>query len=100
MNDTKPLQLDIILKINDTKKSNSNNPLQFYIRKPFKINHIKKIHPGTLIPLGVLTVAQKICCFRDLQTDVQRQSRFLEKPSYSSKKRIMSNVRDQARMSK
>ena len=30
------------LKINDTKQSHSDNPLQLYIRNPLKMNHIKK----------------------------------------------------------
>ena len=38
MNDTKPLQFykDIPLKMNDTQKSNFNNPLQFYIGNTLK----------------------------------------------------------------
>ena len=32
---------EIRSKVNDIKKSNSNNPLQFYIRYPFKNEHKK-----------------------------------------------------------
>ena len=34
---------EIPIKINDTKKSKSINPLQFYIRNPFKNERHKKI---------------------------------------------------------
>ena len=64
------------------------------------MNTHKKIHPGTLVPMGVLTLAQINCCFRDDGRTCKRQSQFLEKTRHSSKKRIMSNVRDQARTSK
>ena len=34
---------EIPFKFNDTKKSNSNSPLQFYEKNPFKMSDTKKI---------------------------------------------------------
>ena len=58
-----------------------------------------EIHPGTLVPMGVLSSAQINCWFRDWQqtdrqTDRQtdkRQNASIEKPSQSSKNLITPN---------